>query len=394
LYRAADKLTGPVVHVGPANLRLPALHGGAVERRMIELAAAQSRELGLETVIYSRGDRTEEGTLGESNIRYLRTAHNRLARRVGFPLSFARDVARLRPAAIHIHNCADAAPLLRFLRLKVPVVLTCDYHLEPLHSVPVVRPVTKLMYRQCLSCTDVIAPVSGYCSRIYREYWGVPASRVAVIPNGVDLRRFRPDPQAGQAWRKRLGLEGRRILLYVGRICRQKGSDLLAKAAPELTRLYPDCAVVAVGPNGQFGMSGDSPLIQDLQRAGVVYVPPVADSELPGVYNMADLFVMPTRELEMFGMAAVEAEACGLPVLASNHGGLCETVPESAGARFEAGSAEHLVASARLLLSSAERLRQLSDGARKHAEQYDWKTVATICEHVYLEAARRRAAFN
>ena len=57
---------------------------------------------------------------------------------------------------------------------------------------------------------------------------------------------------------------------------------------------------------------------------------------------MADVFVMPTRALEMFGMAAVEAQACGIPVVASDLGGLRETVPAACGARFPVGNADAL----------------------------------------------------
>ena len=71
---------------------------------------------------------------------------------------------------------------------------------------------------------------------------------------------------------------------------------------------------------------------------------------MPGIYNACDIFAMPTRELEMFGMAAVEAQACGKPVIASDHGGLRETVPDTAGSRFRTGDAADLAAHLEALL--------------------------------------------
>jgi glycosyltransferase involved in cell wall biosynthesis len=104
---------------------------------------------------------------------------------------------------------------------------------------------------------------------------------------------------------------------------------------------------------------------------------------MPGIYNACDIFVMPTRELEMFGMAAVEAQACGRPVVASNHGGLRETVPETAGVRFRTGDAADLAAHLEALLDNPDLLGTLAAGARENAERYDWPRIAQRCQEVY-----------
>jgi glycosyltransferase involved in cell wall biosynthesis len=67
---------------------------------------------------------------------------------------------------------------------------------------------------------------------------------------------------------------------------------------------------------------------------GEIYLGAVHEERLAGVYNLADIFPMSTRELEMIGMPAVGAQACGVAVVSSDRGGLCETVPTSCGSRF------------------------------------------------------------
>jgi glycosyltransferase involved in cell wall biosynthesis len=129
------------------------------------------------------------------------------------------------------------------------------------------------------------------------------------------------------------------MILYVGRLCEQKGTDLLIAAYRMLKR---PAALVVAGPCEQFGQTQLSALVAQIQEAGGIYLPPLDDADMPGIYNACDIFAMPTRELEMFGMAAVEAQACGKPVVASDHGGLRETVPQTAGTRFRTGDASGL----------------------------------------------------
>jgi D-inositol-3-phosphate glycosyltransferase len=85
----------------------------------------------------------------------------------------------------------------------------------------------------------------------------------------------------------------------------------------------------------------------------------------------------------MFGMAAVEAQACGKPVVASDHGGLRETVPEAAGTRFRTGDATDLAAHLETLLDDSGLRASLGSGAIENAARYDWPRIAQRCHEVY-----------
>ena len=365
-----------IVHVGPSNLRLPARFGGAVERRMVELAEAQARG-GERVVVYSTGAETGWRDYHGVRIRYL------AGPRAEFALRFVYDAARglegVRPRVIHVHNRAEIPWLAKKAGLG-PTLLSCDYHFEPWRRSPRLRRISKAVWWRCLLAAHRIAPVSAYCLQVHREYWDLPASKFVLIANGVDCARFRPDAALRAEWRERLALDERPAILYVGRLCEQKGTDLLIAAYRMLKR---PATLVAVGPCERFGTTQLSALAAQFREAGGIYLPPLDDADMPGIYNACDIFVMPTRELEMFGMAAVEAQACGKPVVASDHGGLRETVPESAGMRFLAGNAADLADRLEILLSRPDLLDTLGAGARENASRYDWPRIAECCEEAY-----------
>jgi glycosyltransferase involved in cell wall biosynthesis len=361
-----------IVHVGPSHLPLPARHGGAVERRMMELAEAQTRA-GERVIVYSGGPETGWREYRGISIRYLSGS------RADFALRFAQDVARRTPRVIHVHNRAEIAWIAKTAGLG-PALLSCDYHFEPWRRFAHLRKISKAVWRRCLMSCDRIAPVSDYCRDVYHTYWDLPDGKLALIPNGVDCARFRPDAALRAEWRARLGVDARPTILYVGRLCEQKGTDLLIAAYRMLRR---PAALVVAGPCGQFGNTQLSALVSQIQEARGIYLPPLDDADMPGIYNACDIFAMPTRELEMFGMAAVEAQACGKPVVASDHGGLRETVPDSAGARFLTGDAADLAAHLGALLDSPDLLRALGTGARENAARYDWPRIAQRCQEVY-----------
>ena len=361
-----------ILHVGPSRLRLPARLGGAVERRMLELAETQARA-GEPVVVYSGGQEDGCQQYRGVTIRYLGGS------RAEFGLRFMADAARRTARVIHVHNRAEIAWLVKKAGLA-PVLLSCDCHFEPWHRLPHLRGVSRAIWRRCLLAADRIAPVSDYCSQVHRAYWDLPAGKLATVPNGVDCARFHPDEALRVRWRERLELNGHPVILYVGRLCEQKGTDLLA-AAYRLLR-HPATLVVA-GPCEQFGATGLSALVAQVRAAGGIYLPPLDDADMPGIYNACDIFAMPTRELEMFGMAAVEAQACGKPVVASDHGGLRQTVPDSAGMRFRTGDAAHLADRLDALLDRPAGWPALGEHARENAVRYDWPRIARRCEEVY-----------
>ena len=101
---------------------------------------------------------------------------------------------------------------------------------------------------------------------------------------------------------------------------------------------------------------------------------------------MADVFAMPTRVNEMFGMAAIEAQACGKPVVCSNHGGLPEVISSSSGLLFRAGDCEDLASKLRTLMDDSALRRRFSEAAENNARRVAWETITNELFQVYQQA--------
>src|SRR5439155_9191311 len=117
------------------------------------------------------------------------------------------------------------------------------------------------------------------------------------------------------------------VVLYVGRVCTQKGTHVLLEAFRRISRRRNDVQLVVAGPVEQFA-SRTSPAAWQARigEVGGRYLGPVDEDRLAHLYNMAEMYVLSTVRFEMFGMAAVEAQSCCVKVIASVYVGLSETV--------------------------------------------------------------------
>ena len=151
--------------------------------------------------------------------------------------------------------------------------------------------------------------------------YNAPPHKVEVIPAGVNLDTFSPVEQ--DYARRELGIEEENIILYVGRIEPLKGIDILIRAVP-LLECANDLRVMVVGgnPSGDMEMERLKTIAEDLGiRNSVTFTGPVPQDRLPTYYSAADIYVLPSHA-ESFGLAALEAMACGTPVVVSRVGGL------------------------------------------------------------------------
>ncbi|MFH8972732.1 glycosyltransferase [Streptomyces sp. NPDC017890] len=164
------------------------------------------------------------------------------------------------------------------------------------------------------SATVAVSPtVAGRLRR-----WGVPAPRIEVVPNGIDLARFRFDPVARLRTRRRLGLpEGAYVVGGVGRLTEGKRFDVLVRA---LARLPDDCWLLLVGGGPEeHALRRTAHEAQVADRVLLTGERPYAGDgspgpDLPSLASAMDVLASPSPE-EAFGLAAVEGLACGLPVL-------------------------------------------------------------------------------
>ena len=164
-------------------------------------------------------------------------------------------------------------------------------------------------------------------AELLRDY-GAPVQRIATIPCGVDTELFAPGDRA--AARRALGLDGRPTLLWVGRIAPIKGLDTLLDAVERLHAAGTAVRLLIVGGDADEPRNGHEVALRaqiaELRLTDAVsFLGPRPQDVLPSYYAAADVTVVPSY-YESFGMVALEAMACGSPVIASRVGGLVTTV--------------------------------------------------------------------
>ena len=373
-----------VAHVCVAGTQpLLAPDGGAIQRRIIELAKAQVA-LGHDVVAYSAGPADRETQVEGVVIRWIRCTTPMPWRHGEYLARLATIIRRSpRPAVLTFHGQPEGSVLGKFF--GCPTALIYDNFHYGAGRYPIIHG----LYSRMLRAFDLLLPCSRYCMEESVAHWGFDRANVSVLYNGVDLAQFHPDKRAGDTERERLGLTGS-IVLYVGRVNPQKGTDLLLRSWADVRARAPDATLVIAGPISQFGgpirRSEEASWGNRIAEVGGRYLGSVDESRLAATYNMADVFVMPTRGFEMFGMAAVEAQACGVPVVASDHGGLRETVPRRCGGRFPTGDGAALGDQLYRLLSDPILRAASSRAAMKNAAQYRWDRIAKDLDSAYARA--------
>jgi D-inositol-3-phosphate glycosyltransferase len=217
--------------------------------------------------------------------------------------------------------------------------------------------------------------------------YGADAGRISVVPCGVNLELFQP--VAKEEARAQLGLrEDDRILLFVGRIEPLKGVDILLGAAAQV-QSDSDCFVLVIGGDSsarQGEMAHLRSLAAELGIAEHVnFLGAVDHEKLPLFYSAADVCVVPSF-YESFGLVALEAMACGTPVVASRVGGLAVTVRDGeTGYLIPWRCPEPFAERIELLLGNEELRRAFGKSAREEVERYRWGNVAEATLQIYGE---------
>ncbi|GAB2610828.1 D-inositol 3-phosphate glycosyltransferase [Paractinoplanes abujensis] len=221
-------------------------------------------------------------------------------------------------------------------------------------------------------------------------YYDADPARTAVVQPGVDLGRFCPGP----ADRARFGLPERgKVVAFVGRIQPLKAPDVLVSA---LADMAPDSRLVICGGPSGSGLDRPSALIELAASLGVsdrvVFLPPQNGAGLAALYRSADVVAVPSYN-ESFGLVALEAQACGTPVVAAAVGGLVTAVRHGvSGVLVDGHDPREWAHRLDDLLAAPRELRRLSAGAVAHAAGFSWDRTAEGLLAVYRGAVTEHRA--
>jgi len=246
------------------------------------------------------------------------------------------------------------------------------------------------MEEEVASAADLIIASTPHEKRVLAELYGVPPDRVEVVPAGVDLSLFRPVER--QEARRRLGLRDEKALVYVGRIDTIKGIELLLHTVAIMQDKYAlKVFIVGEGEQGHREMKGLKELARDLGlEEQVAFTGRVEQEELPVYYSGADVCVVPSY-YESFGLAALEAMACGTPVVAARVGGLPYVVQDSrTGYLADERTPEAFAALLERLLGDEGLRSRMGSEAQRRAQSFDWPRAVERIVSLYDQVRARR----
>ncbi len=277
---------------------------------------------------------------------------------------------------------SDNFPNFLYWRPPQPCRMVVGLH-GPRHMFRQIRhadyPINERVHRLTVAAVkgaDAWYTPSQFMQRFTAAYYGIPQNRIAVIPNAVDTRLFTPakePPEPG--------------ILFSGRFSAAKGADVLVDIVPSLLAASPATSFTIVGESaaGSDGRPLADHLLQRATEAGVAsritWRRGIPYDDLPALYRRSSLVVLPS-EFESFSMTCAEAHASGVPVVATNVGGIPEVVEDGRTGLLVPPEDRHATRGAiERLLGNAEERLAMGRRARERAEsRWSYEAVAPRLE--------------
>jgi D-inositol-3-phosphate glycosyltransferase len=260
--------------------------------------------------------------------------------------------------------------------------------------------------RRVVAAADAVLAATADEAAILRRAYRACPGQVHIVPPGVNTTTFAP---ASDRLVSRRELGGGRLLLFVGRLQPLKGPDTAVRTLAALDRHLPDDGiptrlVIVGGPSGNGHGTVDPAALRSLaERLGVAdrvaVLAPRPQAELAPLYRAADAVLMPSRS-ESFGLVALEAQACGTPVIGADVGGLRDLLGAGSGTVVGSHEPDAYAKAVLPFLMDDQVRRRASRVAVRSAQRYSWRRTteqtldvyrAVLANSVALDRGRRGA---
>lgn len=309
-----------------------------------------------------------------------------------FPFFSERKVKQLGIDVIHTHGMATmglaAARTARTLHL--PIVGTLHTLIpEAVHYIAHRKTTMALSKRIAWGylrwyfnlCDRVLAP-SSVIKEVMEEH---KIKNVSVLPSGINTQRFSTSVD-GSGIRKKFGLEQNKIVLYLGRLVKEKNLDLLVRSALIIMEEIPDCRfiIAGTGPAEEYYKK----LVKSAGLEGsFIFTSFLKDEDVPEYYAACDIFVFPSK-FETQGLVALEAMGCGKPVAGARFLAIKELVRDGYnGYLFDPDGPDDC---AEKVIRTMRERNKLSVNARKTAEEYSAENCARKLLKIYEELVKEK----
>ena len=229
-------------------------------------------------------------------------------------------------------------------------------------------PILKSLLKKIIKDVDHLGYLGDFTKGEIAKISNQPQKFLQIAP-GIDTQHFAPKSARGDLIEK-YRLDGRRVIVSVGRLVHRKGQDELVKAMPKILEQFPDAILLFVGEGPIKQM-----LFNSAKQLGVlpkvVFAGRVSHHDLPDYISLGEIFAMPVRsrfsglEVEGLGIVYLEASACGLPVIVGNSGGAVDAVLDKKTGLLVDGTKSDQIADAICeLLANPERAKQMGADGR------------------------------
>lgn len=237
-------------------------------------------------------------------------------------------------------------------------------------------------FRPVVGRLDARIAVSEPAARFIGAYF---PGDYTIIPNGIDIDRFRPEPSPAKS-----GGQGPPRLLFVGRHDEpRKGLPDLLRALPSIRKAVPGCQLIVAG-DGDIGRHAD--LLDEVGRDGITFTGRVSAEDLPRYYAGADLFCAPSTDNESFGIVLLEAMASEVPVVASDIPGYASVMADGREGLLVTPRRPDALADAVVrLLTDPGRRSACGTAGRTTATSYAWPAIAARVLDLYERAIAAKA---
>lgn len=214
---------------------------------------------------------------------------------------------------------------------------------------------------------------------------GIVENKIDIVPNGIDLMEFSDLPQRGQFRRKYNINKNKKIILFLGRLHKIKGLNLLLKVFSELNEYIEETLLIVVGYNDG--------LLESLQKQvaylrlidKVIFTGPLCGNEKLEAFIDADVYVLPSI-YDTFPLTIMEACACGIPVVTTDRCGIANIVKDKVGYVVEYNSDQLRQALIDLLTDDDLRKKFGMEGERLVKEEFNWHKIILKLEKTYQDA--------
>lgn len=297
----------------------------------------------------------------------------------------SRAIEEFQPNIVHVHHVMVNSWAARYARSIYGKRIILTSHGSCLAAIAKDRRYVR-MTRDALRAAQAITVVSGDTrAKLLRMFGGDLSAKTRTIPGGIRLSLFPSKrPKVGEL-RKKLGLEGKKVALFTGRLITEKGVEYFVKAAKNI--------------NGTIIIAGDGPqrqhledMVKRLNLTNVIMLPFVrAYEEFLDLYYLADVFVAPAVWDEPLGLTIIEALASKTPVVATRRGGVTMAIKDGyTGLFVRSRNSTQIAAAVNKLFANDELRAKMGERGRKIVEEkFTWTKIAERFDKLYQDVHNR-----